>query len=109
MQFSVLELALLSCVFTALGAMVAGLIIRMLTGTRLVSQKECAARHASDCRMNNQLLIKIDEIQAGQKEFQESVQEKNSVLFRMLRALVVYMDISQEQKERILNERANDR
>ena len=108
MQFSVLELALLSCVFTVIGALVAGLLIRMLTGNRFVSQQECAARHANDCLMNNQLMIKIDEIKAGQKEFQESVQDKNSILFRMLRALVVYMDISQEQKERILNERADD-
>ena len=108
MQFSVLELALLSCVFTALGAMVAGLIIRMLTGTRFVSQKECAARHANDCKMNNQLMIKIDEIKDNQKKFQESVDTKNKIMFRMLRALVVYMDISQEQKERILNERVGD-
>lgn len=108
MQFSMLELTLISGLFTALGAVIAGIVIRMLTGNRFVTQQECTARHASDCQMSTQLITKIDELKTGQREFQESVAAKNALMFRMLRSMVVYMDISQEQKERILNERAGD-
>jgi len=108
MQFSMLELTLMSAGCTVLGAVVAGIVIRLLTGNRFVTQQECRARHASDCQMRTQLFEKIDELRAGQKQFQESVDAKNSMVFRMLRSMVVYMDIPQEQKERILNERAGD-
>jgi len=108
MQFSMLEITLISGLFTALGAVVAGVVIRMLSDKRFVTQSECAARHASDCQMSSQLIAKIDEMREGQEKFQASVDAKNSLVFRMLRSMVVYMDIPQEQKERILNERSGD-
>ncbi|EMS79204.1 hypothetical protein [Desulfotignum phosphitoxidans] len=111
MQFSVLEVALMGGLFTSVGAIVAGIIIRILSDKKeknFVTYPECAARHASDCRMSDQLIAKIDEMKTGQEKFQESVDAKNSLVFRMLRSMVVYMDIPQEQKERILNERAGD-
>lgn len=111
MQFSVLELALISGLFTTLGAIVAGIVIRILADKKtanLVTQQECTARHANDCRASTQLIAKIDELKTGQKLFQDSVDAKNSLVFRMLRSMVVYMDIPQEQKERILNERSGD-
>lgn len=108
MQFSALELTLMSGLFMALGSVVTGVIIRVLTGKRFVSQQECSARHANDCYMSTQLIAKIDELKTGQEKFQDSVDAKNSLVFRMLRSMVVYMDIPQEQKERILNERSGD-
>ncbi|WP_024333112.1 hypothetical protein [Desulfotignum balticum] len=108
MQFSTLELTLMSGLFTVLGAIIAGIVIRVLTGSRFVTQSECTARHSGDCRSNEDLIAKIEEMRKGQEKFQESVDAKNSLVFRMLRSMVVYMDIPQEQKERILNERAGD-
>jgi hypothetical protein len=108
MQFSTLELTLMSGLFTALGAVIAGVVIRMLTGGRWVTQSECAARHASDCQMSSQLIAKIDELRSGQERFQESVDAKNSMLFRMLRSMVAHMNLSPDQRERILNERSGD-
>jgi uncharacterized membrane protein YraQ (UPF0718 family) len=124
MQLSMLEITLISVLMTALGAIVAGVVLRILSDKRFVTQSECtarhasdkrsvtqsecAARHASDCQMSSQLIAKIDEMREGQEKFQESVDAKNSLVFRMLRSMVVYMDIPQEQKERILNERSGD-
>lgn len=108
MQFSMLELTLISGLFTALGAVIAGILIRMLTGNRFVTQSECAARHAGDCQMNTQLISKIDELKTSQDKFQEAMAGKNALLFRMLRSMVAHMNLTPEQRERILNERAGD-
>jgi uncharacterized membrane protein YraQ (UPF0718 family) len=108
MQFSMLEITLISGLFTALGAVVAGVVIRMLSDKRFVTQSECAARHASDCRMSTQLISKIDELKSSQDKFQEAMAGKNALLFRMLRSMVAHMDLTAEQRERILNERASD-
>jgi hypothetical protein len=108
MQFSTLELTLMSGLFTVLGAVVAGIVIRVVTGDRFVTKVECTARHAGDCKMNAELISKIDDIKAGQDKFQEAVATKNALLFRMLRSMVAHMDLTAEQRERILNERAGD-
>lgn len=108
MFFSSLELTLMAGLFSALGAIVAGVVIRVMTGASFVTQSECAARHASDCKMNTDLNDKIDEVRTGQEKFQAAMAMKNGHMFRMLRAIVVYMDIPQEQKERILNERSGN-
>lgn len=108
MQFSTLELTLMSGLFTALGAVIAGVVIRMLTGGRWVTQSECQARHASDCQVSTQLISKIDELKVSQDKFQETMAGKNALLFRMLRSMVAHMDLTPEQRERILNERSGD-
>jgi hypothetical protein len=46
MQFSTLELTLMSGLFTVLGAVVAGIVIRVVTGDRFVTKAECTARSA---------------------------------------------------------------
>lgn len=108
MQFSMLELTLMSGLFTVLGAVVAGVVIRVVTGASFVTQTECAARHASDCKMNTELISKIDGLKTSQDKFQETMAGKNALLFRMLRSMVAHMDLTAEQRERILNERAGD-
>lgn len=108
MQFSMLELTLMAGLFSALGAVIAGVVIRVVTGASFVTQTECAARHASDCQMNAQLISKIDGLKASQDRFQDAVAGKNAMLFRMFRAMVSHMDLTPEQRERILNERAGD-
>ena len=109
MQFSMLELTLMSGLFTALGAVIAGIVLRMLTGNRFVTQSECTARHASDCQMSTQLISKIDELRSSQDKFQDTMAGKNALLFRMLRSMVAHMNLTPEQRERILNERSDDR
>lgn len=108
MQFSMLEITLISGMFTALGAVVAGVVIRMLSDKRFVMQSECAARHSGDCKMNTELISKIDGLKTSQDRFQETMAGKNALLFRMLRSMVAHMDLTAEQRERILNERAGD-
>jgi hypothetical protein len=97
--------------FACLGAIVAGVVLRVISEKRaqgFVTQTECQARHASDCQMSTQLIAKIDDLRVGQEKFQATLSAKNGHLFRMMRSIVVYMDISQEQKERILNERPSE-
>lgn len=108
MQFSMLELTLMSGLFTVLGAVVAGVVIRVVTGASFVTQTECTARHAGDCKMNTELISKIDGLKTSQDKFQETMAGKNALLFRMLRSMVAHMDLTAEQRERILNERAGD-
>lgn len=108
MQLSTLEITLISFLCTALGAVVSGVVLRVLSDKRFVTVSECAARHASDCQMSDQLIAKMDELKIGQERFQASVDAKNALMFRMLRSMVVHMDLTPEQKERILNEKAGD-
>ena len=108
MVFSPLEFALLSLILTAVGGVVVGVLVRYLSTNRFVTRRECAERHANDCRSNTDLHKKIEELQQQQEKFQGGIQERNRILFRMLRGLVVYSDISDENKEKILNERGTD-
>jgi len=108
MQFSMLELTLMAGLFSALGAVIAGVVIRVVAGASLVTKSECTARHASDCQMNTQLISKIDGLKVSQDKFQETMAGKNALLFRMLRSMVAHMNLTPEQRERILNERAGD-
>ena len=105
MQFSILSLALMSGMFTAIGAVIASIVIRVLTNSQFVTQPECHARHSSDRQINAQLISKIDGLKNGQEKYQEDMVIKNALLFRMLRAMIAHMDLTPEQRERILNER----
>jgi len=51
------------------------------------------------------LVSKIDGLKNGQEKYQEDMVIKNALLFRMLRAMIAHMDLTPEQRERILNER----
>jgi uncharacterized membrane protein YraQ (UPF0718 family) len=108
MTFSPLEFALLSLVFTVIGGIIVGIVVRYLSANRFMTRVECQEKHANDCRFNQDLHKKIEDLQRQQEKFQEAVAERNHILFRMLRGLVVYSDISAENKERILNERGRD-
>lgn len=105
MVFSPLEFALLSLFLTVAGGIIVGIVVRYLSANRFVTRRECQERHVNDHRSNNNLHKKIEELQQQQEKFQDGILERNRILFRMLRGLVVYSDISDENKEKILNER----
>ncbi len=108
MTFSPLEFALLSLVFTVVGGIIVGIVVRYLSANRFMTRAECQEKHANDCRSNKDLHNKIEELKQQQEKFQDAVAERNHILFRMLRGLVVYSDLSAENKEKILNERGRD-
>jgi hypothetical protein len=107
-MLSTLELAMLSLVFTIVGGVIVGIVVRYLSTNQFMTRRECVERHANDCRSNHDLHRKIEDLQKQQEKFQEGVAERNHILFRMLRGLVVYSDMSAENKEKILNERGRD-
>lgn len=108
MVFSPLEFGLLSLFLTVTGGIIVGIVVRYLSSNRFMTRRECAEKHANDCRSNQDLHQKIEELQQQQEKFQDGIAERNHILFRMLRGLVVYSDISAENKEKILNERGRD-
>lgn len=108
MVFSPLEFALLSLICTVMGGVIVGIVVRYLSANRFMTREECDAKHANDCRSNQDLHRKIEELKQQQEKFQDGIAERNHILFRMLRGLVVYSDLSAENKEKILNERGRD-
>ena len=106
MEFSTLEITMLSLVLTALGGIIVGIVVRYLGANRFVHRRECEEKHSNDCRFNQDMYRKIEEIKQQQAQCQDKTLERNRVLFRMLRGLVIYSEMSDENKEKILNERA---
>ena len=108
MMFSPLEFALLSLVFTVVGGIIVGIVVRYLSVNRFMTREECDAKHTHDCRSNREIHQKIDEQHRQQVQFQVDVNKKIHTIFRMVRGMVVYSEMSPEKKEKVLNERGHE-
>jgi len=106
--FSPLELTLMSIAFTILGGIIIGVVSRYISSSRYVSKAECEARHKHDCQYNAETSRQIEALKQQQTRVQEKSDEKIHIIFRMVRGLVVYSEISPENKEKILNARGRD-
>lgn len=93
MSFSPLETLLIALFFGILSAIVEHFFL----GRKFMTREECAAYHSQDDDIRSDVEGKIDELN-----------RKHNVVFRMVRGLVIYSNINETEKERLLNDRGAD-
>lgn len=97
MQFTPLETTLI----TIVGSVIVGIVIR----SRSVGKAECK-EHRDAFGTNCQHLH--SEADANLKEQLGRINTKLNTIFRMNRAMAVHMDIPEDQKVKILNEKGDE-
>ncbi|OLN31317.1 hypothetical protein DVDV_0105 [Desulfovibrio sp. DV] len=94
MTFSALETA---CITTILSLLVA-LVVHAVTKRNYVSHGQCEERRAHVCST-------MQAVQEGHAELRQDLKDRTTVLFRMLRAMIVHdKDLTPDIKTEILNE-----
>ena len=100
MEFTALE----TIQFTIIGAIIAGIAVRVFLNSRYISKKECELR-LTNCRTEGiHFTQKIDDLRQELKDYQAGNKKRLDALFRMVRGLIVQSNLSKEKQEQILNQ-----
>lgn len=100
MQFTPLEAMLLS----GAGALIGGLIVRLIIGGKYVTKSECRRSHHYESQTNDEVVKKIDGLQDQIQISQRDTGHQLNILFRMMRRFIVNSNLDSETQERILND-----
>lgn len=93
MQFTPLEAMLLSGV----GALIGGLVVRLVIGGKYVTRDECHRNHQYENQTNEEIIKKVD-----------NTKRQLNVLFRMIRRFIIHSNLGKDTQERILNDDQQD-
>jgi hypothetical protein len=90
--------------FTIIGAIIAGIAVRVFLSNKFISKKECELR-LTNCRTEgSHFTQKIDDLRQELKDYQAGNKRRLDALFRMVRGLIVQSNLSKEKQEQILNQ-----
>ncbi|HML56005.1 MAG TPA: hypothetical protein PKC79_18065 [Solidesulfovibrio magneticus] len=83
---------------TAVLSLIVALVVHVVTKRNFVSHGQCEERRAHVCTT-------MKAVQDGHSELRQDLKDRTTVLFRMLRAMIVHdKDLTPEVKTEILNE-----
>lgn len=90
--------------FTIIGAIIAGIAVRVFLSNKFISKKECELR-LSHCRtQGSHFTQKFDDLHQELKDYQAGNKRRLDALFKMVRGLIVQSNMSKEKQEQILNQ-----
>ena len=89
---------------TVLGAIIAGLAVRLFMSNKYMSRDECSL-HRENCSSHTQHFCrKIDDVHTELKDIKGTNKRQFDALFRMVRGIIIHGDMDPDTRERILNE-----
>jgi hypothetical protein len=89
---------------TVLGAIFAGLAVRLFMSDKLMSKDECSLHRENCTSQSRHFCRKIDDVHAELRDIKGTNKRQFDALFRMVRGIIVHSDMGPDTRERILNE-----